>query len=194
MRYDPGCEADDEELVRQHLSNPGGPAAAILIARWQDRVYQWAYRVVRDHDTALDIAQESLTRMYEALPKYRAQGRFGAWLFAIVHNRARSAVRRRSLVHDPEVDADTLPSSQRDPETDYASAQWEQRVLDAMHRVLTPVERTALWLRAFEGMGMDDITQLLKLDNATGARGLLQTARRKLAAALRGYSDSPGGR
>ena len=189
MRQDPGRETDDEELVRQHVANPSGPAAAILISRWQDRVYQWAYRVVRDHDAALDIAQDALTRMYQALPKYQARGRFGAWLFAIVHNRARSAVQRRSLVHDPEIDAEALPSPQRGPDENYAAAEWEQHVLDAMDRVLDPVERTALWLRAFEGMGMDDITQLLKLNGASGARGLLQTARRKLNGALRVFDE-----
>lgn len=193
MRQEPGLEDhDDEELIRQHLANPGGPAAATLIARWQDRVYQWAYRVVRDRDASLDIAQDSLMRMYQALPEYRARGRFGAWMFAIVHNRARSAVRRRSLTHDPEVDADTLPSAQRGPEDDYAAADWEQRVLDAMKDALEPAERTALWMRAYEGMGMDDITQLLKLDNASGARGLLQTARRKLTRALRQFDDRLG--
>jgi len=192
MRDDPHREDDDEALVRRHKADPGGPAAAILIARWQDRVYQWAYRVTRDRDAALDIAQDSLTRMYQALPAYEPRGRFGAWLFAIVHNRARSAVRRRSLVHDPEVDADSLAAPGSGPEADYDSAEWEQRVLDAMDRALEPRERTALWLRAFEGMSVDDITQLLGLTTATGARGMLQTARRKLVAALRGEPGAPG--
>jgi RNA polymerase sigma-70 factor (ECF subfamily) len=184
---------DDEALVREHLANRRGPAAAALVARWQDRVYQWAYRVVRDRDAALDVSQDALVRMYQALPGYEPRGRFGAWLFAIVHNRARSAVQRRSLVHDPDVDADRLPSPRRGPEQEYADAQWEQQVLDAMERVLDPTERTALWMRAFEGMGMDDITRLLRLTNATGARGLLQTARRKLAAALRASAGDEGG-
>jgi RNA polymerase sigma-70 factor (ECF subfamily) len=189
----PGRDDDDETLVRAYQANPAGPAAALLLARWQDRVYQWAYRVVRDRDAALDIAQDSLIRMIQALPRYEPRGRFGGWLFAIVHNRARSAVRRRPLLHDPEVDANSLPSGRRGPEEDYDSAEWEQRVLDAMDQALEPRERTALWLRAYEGMSLDDITQLLGLANATGARGLLQTARRKLVAALRTDSGANGG-
>jgi RNA polymerase sigma-70 factor (ECF subfamily) len=193
MREDAGRESDDEALVRQHLSDPQGPAAGLLLARWQDRAYQWAYRVARDHDAALDIAQDSLVRMFQALPRYEPRGNFGAWMFAIVQNRARSAVRKRSLVRDPEIDADELPTSQRGPEADYESAENEQGVLDAMARVLDPSERTALWLRAYEGMGMDDITHLLGLTSASGARGLLQTARRKLAAELARRRASQGG-
>ena len=42
-----------------------------------------------------------------------------------------------------------------------------------------------MWLRAYEGMSVEDITRMMKLNGASGARGLLQTARRKLRAALR---------
>jgi RNA polymerase sigma-70 factor (ECF subfamily) len=177
-------EIDDETLVRQHQAHPDGPAGAELIRRWQDRVYQWAYRVVRDHDAAMDVAQDSLMRMYGALPRYEARGTFSAWLFAIVHNRARSSVRPRALSRDIEADADDLPSGTPGPEAEYEAAQGEERVLAAMENALDPVERTALWLRSFEGMSVDDITVVLSLTGASGARGLLQTARRKLKRAL----------
>jgi RNA polymerase sigma-70 factor (ECF subfamily) len=177
-------ELDDEALVRAHLAHPDGPAGALLIERWQDRAYQWAFRVVRDRESALDIAQDALVRMYQALPNYQPCGKFGAWVFAIVHNRAKSALRPRSLVRDPDVDLDSLASSHDGPEDQYVMAESEQRVLDAMNQQLDPDERLALWLRAYEGMGMDDLTELLGIRTASGARGLLQTARRKLRRAL----------
>lgn len=177
-------DMDDEALVRAHLADPEGRWAAMLLERWQDRVYQWAYRVVRDRDVALDIAQDALLAMYKALPGYQPHGRFGAWLFTIVHNRARSEVRRRPLVRDPEFDLDVLPSSDRGPEDAHEQAETERRVMAAIQAELQPVERSALWLRAYEGMGLEDITRLLALDNVSGARGVLQSARRKLRRAL----------
>jgi hypothetical protein len=42
-------------------------------------------------------------------------------------------------------------------------------------------------------MPVDEITRVLNLENATGARGLLQTARRKLRAARGGAGEEPGG-
>jgi RNA polymerase sigma-70 factor (ECF subfamily) len=179
-----GRDSDDETLIRRHQANPDGEAATILIRRWQDRVYQWAYRVVRDHDAAMDIAQDSLVRMYGALPRYESRGTFSAWLFAIVHNRARSAIRPRALTRDLEAEPDDLSSAQPGPEEVFQAAQGEQRVLDAMETSLEPIERTALWLRSFEGMSVEDITAVLGLSAASGARGLLQTARRKLRRAL----------
>lgn len=177
-------DLDDEALIRAHLTDPSGNWAEALVERWQDRVYQWAYRVVRDHDTALDVSQDALIAMYRALPSYEPHGRFGAWLFTIVHNRARSSVRRRPLVRDSEVDLDDLVSHDPSPAERHESDERARRVDDAIRLHLEPVERAAIWLRAFEGLGVDDISSMLGFRNATGARGVLQTARRKLRRAL----------
>ena len=178
----------DEALVRAYQEDPGGvrgrEAVSRLIARWQLRVYAWARRYVREREQALDLAQDSLLQMYEALPRYEARGKFSAWLFTIVHNRCLTAVRRRPLTRDPEVDLDGLPATELSPEDWVESADGQERVLAAIRDALEPHERTALWLRAYEGMSVEEITRVMGFTGATGSRGVLQTARRKLKAAL----------
>lgn len=179
---------DDESLVRTYQADPEGTggraAAATLIARWRGRVYLWAFRVLREREASLDVAQDALTQMFMALPRYEARGRFSAWLFTIVHNRCLNAVRQRPLVRDADLDTDELHSPSLGPDGVFESAETERRVLAAMRDALEPVERTAVWLRSFEGMSVDDITRLLQLKGASGARGVLQSARRKLRTAL----------
>ena len=70
------------------------------------------------------------------------------------------------------------------PEESFVRREWEERVMSAMRETLSPLEQTALWLKAYEGMPVRDITRLLDLKEESGARALLQTARRKLKAAL----------
>jgi RNA polymerase sigma-70 factor (ECF subfamily) len=185
----------DDVLIRTYQQDRTGPrgreAVAVLFERWRLRVYQWARRVVREHEAALDIAQDCLMQAFEALPRYEARGRFSAWLFAIVHNRCLSAVRRRPLVHDPEVDTEGLVSGTAGPDEQYADAETERRMMARIDEVLAPHERAALWLRTMEGMSVDEITRLLGVDGASGARGLLQTARRKLRASIE--SERRGG-
>jgi DNA-directed RNA polymerase specialized sigma24 family protein len=41
-----------------------------------------------------------------------------------------------------------------------------------------------LWLRCFEKVPVDEITRMLGITEASGARGVLQRARRRLRAAL----------
>jgi len=184
-----GSDRPDDDLVATYVRDPdgsGGRAAAdALLARWSVPVYRWAHRIVRDHDRALDLAQDSLLQMLGALARYEPRGRFSAWLFVIVHHRCVAAVRPRSLRHDPEIDADTLPATEPGPDEAHESAAERARVFAAIDGVLDDQERAALWLRASEGMSVEEITRVLRLESATGARGLLQTARRKLRAALR---------
>ena len=45
-------------------------------------------------------------------------------------------------------------------------------------------EQKAIWLRCFERVPIDEITRLLGIEASTGARGVLQRARRKLRTAL----------
>ncbi|NOT35284.1 MAG: sigma-70 family RNA polymerase sigma factor [Candidatus Eisenbacteria bacterium] len=178
----------DEALIHAFQShsveNLKRQAVSLLIGRWQGRVYQWVRRFVREHEQALDLAQDCLIQMYEALPCYESRGKFSAWLFTIVHNKCMSQLRRRPLMRDPEVEPDDLVGGGRSPEDGYESAEQQARVLNAVRDALEPHEQAALWLRAWEGMSVEDITSLMGFEGATGARGVLQTARRKLRIAL----------
>jgi DNA-directed RNA polymerase specialized sigma24 family protein len=64
-------------------------------------------------------------------------------------------------------------------------------MLDLVRRHLDPLEREAIWLRCYEGMPVEEITGLLGIDTASGARGILQRARRKLRAALAASQAGP---
>lgn len=182
------ASASDEALVLEYQNDPDGhrgrDAAAQLLARWSTRAFTWAHRMVREREQAMDLAQDALLQMYQALPRYQARGRFSAWIFTIVHNRCLSAVRRRPLTRDPELDADELATEEQGPEEWFERAEDRGRLAQAMEQSLDANERAAIWLRAYEGMSVEDITRLLSLDGASGARGVLQTARRKLRTAL----------
>lgn len=185
--------ADDEVLVALLHNDVDGAthrlAAGELLGRYQRRIYVWCLRMVRDHDQALDLAQDVQLSAYRALGSFRSSSRFSSWLFAIARNRCLSALRPVSLTRDEEAEMDSLPHPQRGPERALEEEQEEEGLLQLMRECLEPVEQQALALRCFERMSVDEITRQLELDNATGARGLLQKARRKLRAALAARSE-----
>ncbi len=184
----------DLELVRAAQRDPasvGGRAAAgELFARYRVRAYVWCHRVVRDHDTALDLAQDALLSAYRALPGFDARAQFSSWLFAIVRNRCLTSLRTRILVRDESVDPDALLADGGDPLDHVAVLEEQDAVLEAIMAKLEPMERNALWLRAIERMPVDEITRRLGIAGASGARGVLQSARRKLRAHLEARSES----
>lgn len=185
----PGYDTwSDDDLValakRDHGGAEGRAAANALLSRYRDRAYLWSHRVVRDHDRALDLAQDALLSAYRGLPEFDARSRFSSWLFSIVRNRCLTALRPRMLSRDEGVDPDALFEEASDPAIRVGQRLEEADVLAAVRDHLDPLEQDALWLRAVEYVSVEDITRMLGLTNASGARGLLQSARRKLRAWL----------
>ena len=180
----------DQELVaiaqRDHGGARGHAAANELLGRYRRRVYLWCLRMVREHEQATDLAQEALVSAWRALPGFDSRSQFSSWLFVIVRNRCLTALRSRILSRDPGVDPETLTEDAVDPLDRLALQQEESAVLQAVREVLEPLEQQVLWLRVYERMPVEEITRMLGIDGASGARGTLQSARRKLRAHLGG--------
>ena len=132
---------------------------------------------------------------FRALPRFEGRARFSSWLFAIARYRCISAVRAPMRLVDDELDLDEVPSDRPDPESEVLANMEEDRVVALLNRALDPLERQAIWLRCYEGMPVPEITRILGVTDRSGARGVLQRARRKLRVGLAvsaGHSEGQG--
>jgi RNA polymerase sigma-70 factor (ECF subfamily) len=85
--------ADDVTDVDRVLA--GDPSAFEgIVRRWQGPLVNLAYRFCRDRGRAEDLAQEAFLRAYRGLGRWRRQGMFSTWLFALATNLFRTEVRR----------------------------------------------------------------------------------------------------
>jgi RNA polymerase sigma-70 factor (ECF subfamily) len=178
----------DEELADLAVRDPGTTearaASSELLGRYAERVYTWCFRHVRDHEQALDLAQEVLVNAYRRLDSFGGRSRFSTWLFAIARNRCLSELRRPALLYDDDVDLDAVAAAEDTPDTVLQRRLGEESVLALIRECLAPREQEALWLRCFERMPVDAITAVLQIPGTSGARAVLQSARRKLRTAL----------
>ncbi|HXV15096.1 MAG TPA: sigma-70 family RNA polymerase sigma factor [Candidatus Krumholzibacteria bacterium] len=175
----------DRDLVEQAQSHPssavGRAAAGELLRRYRRPVYVWCFRYVGEHERALDMAQEVLLSAYQRLGEFEGRAAFSSWLFVIARNRCLNEMRNDARREDIEPDSlvDDGPGFDERLESEMEG----QRLLDLAARVLDGDERKAIWLRYSELLPVDEITTLMNLDHKSGARALLQRARRKLRAA-----------
>jgi RNA polymerase sigma-70 factor (ECF subfamily) len=184
---DPSRVSDDDllDLARARAGEPAGRSAAgELLRRYRQPVYVWCHRYVKDHERALDMAQDVLLQAYERLDQFEGRSAFSSWLFVIARNRCLNEM-RRDLWRD-DADLDLLPDERVRFDEALDEALRGERLLALVGAVLDPVERKAVWLRYTERMPIEAITTVLGLDGKSGARGLLQRARRKLRAAIDG--------
>lgn len=185
MERDEMQQTGDTELVA--LIRAGGTqaeaAAGELFGRYQRRVYAWCRRYLHDSDAALDLAQDVFLVAFRSLGTWEGKAPFGGWLFKVTHHACLRAVRNRQLVRDDDFVLEDLPDPRPDAASVLENAQEREALLSLVKRNLNPQEQRALWLRCAERMPVDEITRVLGLESASGARGLLQTARRKLLAA-----------
>jgi RNA polymerase sigma-70 factor (ECF subfamily) len=181
-------ELHDDELLARFRQAPddarGRQAAGELLTRYRGRVYTWCYRMVGNHDRALDLAQDALLKAWRALPGFGGRSRFSSWLFAITRNECLTALRPRSLRVDPSVDPVEILVELDDPPALLATREEEDAMEALLRDTLSPLEQDAIWLRCFERLPVGDVTRILGLTHVSGARSVLQSAREKLRAAL----------
>jgi RNA polymerase sigma-70 factor (ECF subfamily) len=187
MRVD-RVTATDHELVlayqRSPESAPGRRAADLLLDRYRRRVLLWCRRLIRDPDLAEDLAHDALLGALRSLSAYDDHGDFASWLFMVTRNRCLSELRRRRLCFVDGRQLERLADAGPRPDQVYERKLLGGSLDRLLRDALEPVERDALWLRCWEGLPVSVITRQLHITESTGARAVLQRARRKLRRAM----------
>jgi len=87
-----GLDAEVSQLRRGDLD-----ALAVLIARYQNRLYRYFLRLVRNSADADDLFQQAWMRVAEKIRHYDPHRNFDAWLFTVARNLAMDHLRRRKM-------------------------------------------------------------------------------------------------
>jgi RNA polymerase sigma-70 factor (ECF subfamily) len=139
--------AEAEALARALEGDRGSFGA--LVERHQDAAFRTAWLIVRDAQTAEDVAQEAFVRAYRSLGRFRAGEPFRPWLLRIVTNLALNEVRARSRRAGLfERAAAFARRSEPSPHAEVAAGDESMRLLRAIDE-LPEDDRVVLYLRYF---------------------------------------------
>lgn len=80
-------QVSDKVLVKQYLTG-NEKSFEELITRHQDKIYNYVYMMVRNHDVANDVFQDAFIKVIQTLKsgKYNEEGKFLPWVMRIAHN------------------------------------------------------------------------------------------------------------
>lgn len=194
----PQPQASDAELVVR-AQDGDRSAAAALVLRYQDRVYNTCYRMCHHHADALDLAQGALMKAMQALPGFESRANFFTWLFRIVVNQVITHRRRRrpelSLTHvegDEQSDREPESRGEDDPSAATEREELHARLHDALGR-LDEEFRVAVVLKDIEDMDYATIGEILNVPIGT-VKSRIHRGRMMLRAMLEAVGDSQDGR
>ena len=184
-------ELADEELARRYRdasnSREGELFINELFRRNFTRVARWCLRFTDDRETAADLSQEILTKAYQNLKSFQGQSKFSTWLFVIARNHCLNAVRanaRQATELKADVDEEFLAEIPDDRATAYTALERESSaklVSELLNQGLDETEKVVFTLHYGEDLPLDAITRLLGLENRSGAKAFIVSAKRKLA-------------
>ncbi len=182
MEETPGVvDEQDRALVGRYLKGHS-EAAAALVDRYQQRLFNVALRMLGNMQDAEDVTQTVFQNAFLKLDTYDPTYRFFSWIYRMAVNESLNALKRRK----PTVTIDELaipaPGAAADHRTEA-----EIRVGMAL-RALNPDDRAVVVLKHFASFSYQEIAQVLEIPVQT-VKSRLFTARERLRLTLREHME-----
>lgn len=153
-------EVEDRDLILR--ARKGSiDAYNLLVSRWEKRIFNYIFRLVREREDALDLAQDVFLKAYQNLSKLEDLSRFGPWLYRIAHNESYSLLRKNR----PETDLEDLPPESA-PSRRMLPVETGLAVESAMAR-LSSEQREAVVLKIYQGFKFEEIAEILSCPVST---------------------------
>lgn len=150
----------DQELMRIVQAGDYSPASEIY-DRYSGRIYNFAFRFLRNAEAAEDATQEVFVKMLKHANQFHGDAKLSTWLFSITANWCRDYLRKADNKQKESDDVlVTLPTpSELAPDRSLERREDEQRVRRALE-TLTAEQREAILLSRYHGLSYAEIAQI----------------------------------
>ncbi len=167
-----------DEILVKHSKNGDTDAFELLVKRYENKVYNLAYRFLGNHVDAYDIAQETFIKLYRALPRFRGESSLITWLSRITVNVCRDELRRRKrrnlvFVDDKSTGVkndtgyrDYVHTEVSSPEENLERKEFCNKVKLCLYN-LSEKHRLILVMREIQGMSYAEIAEILQCSKGT---------------------------
>ena len=164
-----------------------------LVERYQGKLVNYLYRLLRNLDEAHELAQEVFFKIYQALDRYDPRYRFSTWIFRVAQNAAIDQIRKRRLKmvsltrsDDGEEEREwEVPSGGRDAYGELRNVERGEAIRQAIEEL--PWEyRELIVMRHFGEMSYDDIARTKEMPLGT-VKNKLFRGRQMLKETLRDF-------
>ena len=146
-----------------------------LLEKYQDRVYNQAFRMLGSHEDAQEAAQDIFLKIHRSLERFRGDSKLSTWVYRVTANECISRLRKKQIETrsiDQPLDeegatlANLIPDSGPNPHECLESAEIAELVREQVRR-LSPDWAMAISLYHFEGLSYGEIADIMNIPKAT---------------------------
>lgn len=178
----------EEKRFIARLRRHDEKAHSELAARFGGEVQRRAYRMLRDHHEAEDIAQEVFVTAFKKIAQFREEGALKGWLLTITSNMARDRIKYlklRGRGYTEQIDGEEGRSvaGASDVHAQAVSREKVRRLTRSLAQ-LPPEFREVLVLQFSEGLSYDEIAERVSVPVGT-VRSRISRARARIHELMR---------
>lgn len=156
----------DDEIIQKYEVGEIDEATLQLVNKYKNFVYLTAYRYVKNHFDAEDLAQDVFIKALEKIKSFRKESSLKTWLYRITINFAKNHLRKKKFysalsfftTNDQESVEKDFPIKVNPPELE--TNEVEEVFLKAVAS-LPEKQREVFALRFFEELNYESISKLL---------------------------------
>ena len=168
----------DDNALLHRLQAGDDRAVGELVDTYGQRIYQLAFRYVRNREDAEEVTQDVLFKVFRKVGAFRGDAALSSWIFRITFNTAMSRLRtarssRNIEVPAVEIQTDTAEHVQAEPadwtamaDDQVMRAQMRKQLIGALVH-LPEVYRTPVLLRDIHGLSTEEASAILKVKPQT---------------------------
>ncbi|MFT4737577.1 MAG: RNA polymerase sigma factor (sigma-70 family) [Cyclobacteriaceae bacterium] len=139
----------------------------VLGQRYRAHIFSKCFSYVKQRESAADLTQDILIKVYLELPTFRKEARFSTWLYAIIHNICIDFLRRnKKNIH--QVLTAKLAESVVDDwiEEETLAEEKTLELMEALLLELSPEDKLILVMKYKEKHSIKDIVQVMHLSES----------------------------
>ena len=177
----------DSQLIAR-IATGNRLAMRVLYARYNQRVFRFALRLLQNESLAEDVVSEVFFDVWRKAATFEGRAQVSTWLLGITRNKALDARKARPTETWDEEAAQAIEDPAANPEVEYQKKD-TRAVMRKCLAQLSPTHREIIDLVYYHGKSIDEVARITGAGQAT-VKTRMFYARKHLAELLGAYGIS----
>ena len=163
------------------IKNGNVQAFSFLVDKYQKMVYLLALKLLKKHEKAEEMAQDTFVKAFQKLDSYEGKSKFSTWLYGITYNACISELRKRRIEFKSIEDRQISEQDEQQMHDYYRETKKEdqEKYLNLALERLPEDDQVLVTLYYYENQSMDEISMITGL-TVSNIKVKIHRARKKM--------------